>query len=394
MKVARIYWLSDSPMTCTGYSTISTNICNGLVDAGHEVFYQCHNYIGQPLPPGTKLLDGREFKFTIMGTGMKPYSEDLLVPKIRELKPDVFAILLDTFMAYQSNYLNQDFAPAKTLFYFPSDGGGNLPIGCENILQKCHVPIAMSKFGQQQVQEVHNIQSKYIPHAVDTKIYFPVSKEEKEKIKAKFGLQGKFVIGSVYRNQGRKMSDRMFKAFAVFAKTCPEAVLFCHSDPNDQAAVFNSIHLINKLGIQNRVIFSGMSFFKGFDYKKMYEIYNAMDVFTLSTSGEGFGVPIIEAMACEIPCVVTDYTTTKELLVENGKCGLPVPIDTELLGSWNVDRAIMNIPKCAEAFKMMFDNPKMREEMGKNGREKVLKYYDWEVVNKQWNKLIQEMVDV
>ncbi len=391
--MAKILWLSDSPTTVTGYATISTNICNGLAELGHDVYYQAHNYIGQTIPPGLKFADGRELKFTLLGTGNKPYSEDLLVPRIRELKPDVFGVLLDTFMAMQSGYMNQDFAPAKTLFYFPSDGGGGLPITCENILKKCHVPVAMAKFGQRQCEAVHNLKTKYIPHAVDVDNYFPLSKEDKEKAKARFGLQGKFVVGSVYRNQGRKMPDRMFKAFAEFAKTHEDAILFCHSDPFDNAAVFDSHALINRLGIQNRVVFSGMSFFKGFDYKQMNEVYNAMDVFTLSTSGEGFGVPIIEAMACEIPCVVTDYTTIQELLVEDGKCGLPVPIESELTGSWNVERGIMNIPKCTEAYAMMYDNPKMREEMGKVGREKVLKFYDWRVVVKMWHELIEEMTN-
>ena len=34
----------------------------------------------------------------------------------------------------------------------------------------------------------------------------------------------------------------------------------------------------------------------GFDWNQMNEVYNLMDVFFLSTSGEGFGVPTIEAM--------------------------------------------------------------------------------------------------
>ena len=389
--MAKILWLSDSPMTVTGYSTISTNILNGLSELGHECYYQAHNYVGQTIPPGLKFADGKELKFTILGTGKEPYSKDLLVPRIRELKPDIFGILLDTFMLYPW-YMQLDFAPAHTLFYYPSDGGGRLPLNCENMLKKCNYPIAMSKFAQEQALKVHGLKSNYIPHAIDTKTYYPLSQQEKDALKQKWGLQGKFIVGSVYRNQGRKMADRMFKAFAIFAKTHPDAILFCHSDAYDSAAVFDSMTLIKQLGIQNRVLFTGMKYFKGFDYKKMNEIYNLMDVFFLSTSGEGFGVPTIEAMGCKVPCVVTDYTTTKELLTDNGKCGLAVPIITNLTGSWNVERGMMDINKAVEALNMMYDNPKMREEMGKIGREKVLKYYSWDVVIKEWDKLIKEIV--
>ena len=147
------------------------------------------------------------------------------------------------------------------------------------------------------------------------------------------------------------------------------------------------------MGIENRIRFSGMNFFKGFDYKEMNEVYNVMDIFTLSTSGEGFGVPTIEAAACGIPSVVTDYTTTQELLCENGQCGLAVPISSELTGSWNVERGMVNIEKMAEAFKILYDNPLMREEMGKIGVEKVKKYYNWDTVIPQWDKLIGDMIN-
>ncbi len=390
--MARIFWLSDSPFTVTGYATISKNILNGLSELGHECYYQAHNYIGQTLPPGVKFSDGTKLNFTLLGTGKEPYSKDLLIPRIRELKPDIFGILLDTFMVYPW-YLQLDFAPAKTLFYYPSDGEGGLPMQCENILKKCSVPIAMSKFAQKQVLDNYKMQTHYIPHAIDTKIYYPLSKKKRAELRKKWNLEGKFVVGSVYRNQGRKMADRMFKTFALFAKDHPNAVLFLHSDPFDSASVFDSFELIKRLNIQNRVIFTGMKFFKGFDYKKMNEVYNLMDVFFLSTSGEGFGIPTVEAAACGVPSVVTDYTTTKELLLDNGQCGIPVPIVTELTGSWTVERGIMDIPKAAGALKTLYDDKKLREKFGKVGRAKVLKLYDWRVIIKEWDKLIRNITE-
>ena len=390
--MAKVYWLSDSPMTCTGYATISSNICNGLVELGHEVFYQAHNYVGQDILPGLEFKDGRKLKFTVMGSGKMQYSQDLLIPRIRELRPDIFAVLLDTFMLFPWA-LAQDYAPAKTIIYFPSDGGGAMPLGCEQILKKFHMPVAMAKFGQQQCKEVHNIETEYIPHAVDINNYHPLSVKEKSELRAKWGLQGKFVIGSVFRNQGRKMADRMIKSFSIFAKDHPDAILFMHSDPFDGAAAFDINQLIVRYGIQNRCIFTGMNFFRGFTYKEMNEVYNVMDVFTLSTSGEGFGVPIIEAAACGIPSVITDYTTTKELITDNGKCGLGVPIKAEITGSWNVERGVMDEEKCAEAFTMMYDNPKMREEMGKIGVEKVKKHYSWDVIIPEWDRLVRRMTE-
>lgn len=404
--MARIFWVSDSPFNVTGYATISTNICNGLVDNGHEVFYLGHNFIGQDIPPGVKFADGKELKFTVLGgSGREPYAKDLWIPKIRELKPDFFGILLDTFMLYP-HYLQMDYAPAKTIFYFPSDGGGGMPLGCENILRKANIPIAMAKFGQKQVKDLYGINTEYIPHAVDTKIYYPLPEKERNELRVKWGLQDKFVVGSVYRNQGRKMPDRMFKAFALFAKKCPNAVLFCHSDPLDGAAVFDSFSLIRRYGIENRVIFSGMKYYRGFDYKKMNEVYNLMDVFFLSTSGEGFGVPIIEAQACGIPVLVTNYTTTSELVIkpksgfgidlvgtseeENPEVHENELLDGTLCGSWNVERGICSIKDAAKKLEILYNDLNLRKEMGQNGIKNVNENYNWDKVNKMWDELIKE----
>jgi len=380
--------LSDSPFTCTGFATISSNILNGLTDLGHECYYQGHNYVGQNIPY-VKFEDGRELKFTTMGTGKEPYSKDLLVPRIRELKPDFFGVLLDTFMLYPW-YMQLDYAPAKTIFYYPSDGEGGLPLRCDGILRKCNVPVAMSKFAQKQAHDLYNINSHYIPHAIDTSVYKPLTNSQRLLIKQKWNLHDKFVVGSVYRNQGRKMPDRMFKAFAKFAKNHQDVVLFCHSDPYDGAAVFDSMELVKRLGIQNRVIWSGMSFYKGFNYEDMNEIYNLMDVFFLSTSGEGFGVPTIEAAGAGIPSVVTDFTTTQELLMDDGQCGIPVPIVTDLTGSWNVERGVMDIDKAAEALEVLYNDKRLRQTLGRRGVEKVKKNYTWNTVIKQWDGLIKK----
>ena len=420
----KIYWLSDSPLTCTGFATISANILNGLSENGMDCYYQAHNHLGQTLVPPITFEDGRQLKFKVMGTGLQPYSQDMLMPRIKEIRPDIFGVLLDTFMLYPWS-LNLDYAPAKTIFYFPSDGGGGLPLRCENILKKFTNPVAMSKFAQRQLKELYNINSEYIPHAIDSSNYFPLPEQEKLQLKTNWGLQDKFVVGCVYRNQGRKMPDRMLKAFSIFAKNHQDVIFLLHTDPYDNAAVFDTIEFANRFGIQNRILFTGMKFFKGFDYKKMNEVYNLMDIFFMSTSGEGFGVPIIEAMSCRVPVVCTDYTTTPELLIEDGVCGIPVGlVGTEevsmanwmeerygkesfelkkydelvmngtLTGNWNVERGLMDVNKGVEALEKLYQDKQLRKDMGIIGRDKVLRFYDWNVVIPQWIKLINKIQEV
>jgi len=392
MDKKKLLFLSDSPLTCTGYGIISTQISNRMVDKGWDVHVMGHNYIGQNIPPGLKFEDGTKLKFKVSGAGMEPYCKDLIPHRLMEDKPDVFMILLDTFMMYPW-LLDMDLSPGVSMFYFPSDGGGQLPTGCENILRKVNYPIAMSKFGQQQAKELYGINNcLYIPHAVDDKVYYPLSEEEKVIARKKWGFSNKFVVGTVARNQGRKMLDRTIKAFAEFCKDKPDAILFMHTDPTDRAAVFDLNNLIFRYNIQNRVIFSGMKYYKGFDYTEMNELYNLMDVFLLTTSGEGWGIPTTEAMSCGVPVCVTDYTTTKEIVTDNN-CGEAVKLSGEITGSWNVERGVMCIDDCVKKLTKLYNEPKLRKKYAKNGRKAILKHYSWDVVQEQWYELLEKVTN-
>lgn len=399
----KLLWLSDSPFSNTGYATISRNIINGLNDLGYECYFQAHSYHGQVLNKGcVRLSDGFPFNFTLLGAGREPYCKDVTLERIQKIQPDYYGVLLDTFMLYPW-VLDMNFSPAKSFFYFPSDGGGGLPQDCDRVLHAFNKGVAMSKFAQKQAKEVHNLDVEYIPHAVDANHYRPFGMSEKKKARQEFVvrsvngslvkgfLDGKFVIGCVSRNQGRKMLDRAIRAFKIFSEKCENAVLYFHSDMNDPAAVFDINFLIRRLGLENRVVFSPMKWHENFEYKEMPSVYNVMDVFFLPTSGEGFGVPIIEAMSCEIPCVVTDYTTTKELLVDGGVCGIPVPLSDTLVGNWNVERAIMDEKEAVCALEEYYNNSALRTKHGKVGREKVLKEYNWKEVIPLWDKFLKSL---
>jgi len=394
--MVKIAMLSDCALQNTGYATITRNLLNSLSSRGFNCINFAHTYVGQVIK-NVQFNDNTAVNFTIRGNGNLSHFQDILQPMLREYKPDILIILLDTFMCYPW-LLNVDFAPAKTIFYFPHDGGEQLPSQCENILKKVDVAVGMAQNGRDICVNNYDIPARYIPHAVHENIYVPYDKNTIDKIRASYGFSKKdFVIGTVARNQSRKMLDRTIKIFAEYAKINPLAKLFLHTDPHDNAAIFDLVKLIERYKIQNRVRFSGMKYYKGFDYNKMPDVYNLMDIFILTTSGEGFGVPIIEAMACKIPTLVTDYTTTKELVTDTGS-GLPIKLLGELTGTWNVERGICDIQDGVEKLQYMYKerekNSKQWNDWKNNGRKAVEKTYNWNHVTDEWVKLFDEMLEI
>jgi glycosyltransferase involved in cell wall biosynthesis len=49
----------------------------------------------------------------------------------------------------------------------------------------------------------------------------------------------------------------------------------------------------------------------------LVELYNRCDAFVLPTRGEGWGLPIVEAMACGLPVIATDYSAPSDYLDES-----------------------------------------------------------------------------
>ena len=383
-----------------------------LKSKGHEIHYLMNAHNGMTLK-NAELHDGTKLDFMMYGEMMHSYFRNDMSRIIKENNLDRFIILLDTFMLHGPDawFLGIDTAPAKTFFWFPTDGGGGLPVGCERILKKIDCPVAMSEFGKKQVKDYYNLDVKHIPHGVDSKLFYRMPEEERKAVKKKYGLSNKFVIGVVARNQPRKNLDRTIKLMAILKDKIPDAVLFLHMDKDDPAnPLFRLTNLIIRYNLENRVFFTGMQAFHGLGNDQMNEVYNVMDCFLLTTSGEGFGIPIIEAMSCEIPVIATDYTTTEEL-VKNNKSGLPINlsgvetidyfkenskdydlkvINGTITGSWEVERGICDIEHAAKQILYLYNNPEKAKRMGANGREAVLNKYDFKgVVGPLWEEVLK-----
>jgi len=388
----RIMFMGDSPFIPTGYANQLRGISRRLFNKGHDISYFAWQYWGQVLTKSV-FEDGTEIPFPVLpNASQNDFGQQLLPEYLNMVKPDIFFVLSDIFMIQYVR--NIDMAPIKFLMYFPSDGGATLPVGYQNVTDKADSLVAMSKFAQKQATDLGIKNVDYIPHATDTNIFHPLDKIAiKEKWSRIFGvdLVNNFVVGAVMRFQGRKMAAELFKAFATFNKKHPDSILLLHSDKNDNANPGLLIDDLEKrLGIQNKVYWTGMKFYRGYPESILNEIYNTFDVHALTTSGEGWGIPTIEAMSCEVPSVITDYTTTKEIVTDNN-AGIAVPLSTEITGTYNVERAMVDKDKFADALSYMYEHPKERIEMGKNGRRAVIRDYSWDVVFPQWERKLKEL---
>lgn len=412
----KILMLSDSILTPTGFANQSRELAKRLSkDPDFDIYHLAWNYLGQDIK-NSILMDGEEINVKILSGSRAPYGQGILQAYLKKYQPDIFWTLLDSFMLFPWIF-NHSFTPAKSIMYYPSDGE-YFPNGCDNVLKKYEHSVAMSRFAQKQVGDLYGIKSDYIPHATHPEIFKPLPQAEKDKTRDKYGIpRNAFVFGDVARNQGRKQMGLEIMAFGEFMKNNPNAnaYLLLHTDFQDIAGHSNLINLADRYKIKDRIIGTGMFAHQGFPLTEIVKIYNAMDARISTSTGEGFGVCSIESLACEVPNINTDYTTTPELYgypwpeikeghflfnqnkeLQIGDCGIGVPIATEIPGTWDVYRGFVSVPKFAEAMQKLYDEPELLEKMGKKGREKVLKYYSWDGpsgVAQQWKEYLKKVLE-
>lgn len=136
-----------------------------------------------------------------------------------------------------------------------------------------------------------------------------------DEVKKDYGFKpDQPVIGVVARLVADKGHEYLLRALPVIAKDFPGAGILIAGDGRERKNLEN---LAKELGIQKQVVFTG-------NVRDVSKVLAAVDIFVLpATWREGFGLSVIEAMACRKPVIVTNIPAL-DTLVQNKVNGILV----------------------------------------------------------------------
>ncbi|MDE3257797.1 MAG: glycosyltransferase family 4 protein [Gemmatimonadota bacterium] len=180
----------------------------------------------------------------------------------------------------------------------------------------------------------------YIPHSVDIHRFTPGKKSPKEKLTLLY-------VGRVVKEKGvRELSD----VFGLLLENYPELELVIVGDGPELDEIRDKKGVICKGYIDNP--------------HDLAMEYQSSDIFVLNSFRtenwqELFGICLIEAMACGLPCVATDCVGPREI-VKDGMSGFLVPTQDE--------RALYR------TLERLIGNRELRTDFGRNGRERASDY--------------------
>lgn len=103
----------------------------------------------------------------------------------------------------------------------------------------------------------------------------------------------------------------------------------------------------------------------------------AFDISSLSSYGEGFPNVIVEAMACGIPCVVTDVGDCAKIVGNTGVVVPPRDADA-LFGGWQI---------------LLKMSQNERQGMGRKARQRITDHYDIATIARKYEDIYQSFID-
>lgn len=160
--------------------------------------------------------------------------------------------------------------------------------------------------------------------------------------RAELGINnGDYVIGSVGRFVKVKNYHILLDCAKILINNHSKIkILLVGTGPEEKALIAQA----QKLGIQKHVIFV--------IGRPAYNYYSLFDCFVQPSAHEGLSIALLEALSCNLPCIVTGKNKKHEV-IENNKSGLVIEPN--------------NLQELACALKTIYLNRSMQEKFSKNG---------------------------
>ena len=397
-KKIKILTLSDMPLSPSGVGTQTKYMIEALLATGR---YQVVSFGGAIKHPNYEPIRTHEWGddwviFPVDGYG----NQEMLRSIIRAEKPDMVWFMTDPRFWGWLWEIENEIRPLMPMVYYHVWDNYPYPDYNKIFYESNDVILAISKLTADIVKNVApEVESHYVPHAVDTDIFKKYDQEPvqefKKQVMGEFYDPDKFLFFWNNRNARRKQSGSLIFWFAKFLEKVgkDKASLVMHTEVKDEHGQ-DLEAIINKLGLTNgEVLFSQVKV----EPAKLAMTYNAADCTINVSDAEGFGLATLESLACETPIIVTMTGGLQEQVTDGENwfgIGLE-PTSKAIIGSQAIpyiyeDRLSEEV--VVNALEEMYNkSAEERAELGTACRNHVLANYNFEEFGKKWDKIITEI---
>lgn len=347
----RILWLSEASFLSTGYAVYSNEVLKRLFAKDKYEILELAAYCA----PGDKRIESKPWSIypnhpnsqdreeverfnsnVINQFGAFKFEQACL-----EFRPNVVIIIRDVWM--DSFVLTSPYRKYYNVLWMPTVDGAPQNIEWLDYYSQCDGILTYSDWSLDVLKEsANNINLLGTASPAADVCFKPKNKHE---LKKSLGLEKFKIIGTVMRNQKRKLFPDLFESFRKFLDISKrdDVLLYCHTSYPDNHP-WDIPSLINEYGLSSKVLLtykcgacgyvcpshfldcvavckncykaalSTTSVQNGIDNEDLADVYNLFDLYIQYSNCEGFGVPQVEAAACGVPVMSVDYSAMSDVV--------------------------------------------------------------------------------
>ena len=394
-KKIKVLTLSDHPLSPSGVGTQTKYVIEALLGSGKfEVLSLGGAMKHRDYTPTA--VEPWEDNWTIIpvdGYG----TQEMIRSVIRNEKPDILWFMTDPRFYEWLWEMENEIRPLLPMVYYHVWDNKPLPMFNKKFYESNDHIATISRVTHECVKGVApEIESSYMPHAVDSQYFRPRTLEEKQDIKQQILPEedhGKFIAFWNNRNARRKQSGSLvwwWKEWLDKRDLSGKAQLIMHTDPFDPHGQ-NLNDIVAELGMTNReVMFST----RKIPLDSMFSLYTAADCTINIADAEGFGLATLESLACGTP-IIANMTggLQEQIMGVDGPFGFPIyPTSKSIIGSQQVpyiyEDRISKEQLHAALDKMYALSAEERHELGAKGAKHVQQNYNFEQFGEKWVNLM------
>jgi len=394
----KILTISDHPLSPSGVGLQTKMMIEGMLETGKYKFISLGGAIQHSdyTPINVGEYNGDWIILPVDGYG----NQDMIRSMLHRERPDVLWFMTDPrFWDWLWMMENEIRSLVPMVYYHVWD---NYPYPNFNrpFYESNDLVATISKVTDDIVKNVApKVESVYLPHTTQTDVFkkYPENqvKEFKYQSFPKDKNIDKFIVMWNSRNARRKQSGSLIYWFKTFLDEIghENASLVMHTDPQDPNGQDLEI-IIKELGLTDGQVLISR---EKYPSEVMAMMYNMADCTISVSDAEGFGLSTFESLSCETPIIVTMTGGLQEQVTDGEEWfGFGIePASKAIIGSQIVpfiyeDRVCEK--DVVDALLKMYNLTKEeREELGRKGREHVLKNYGHERYINEWDKIFTKV---
>lgn len=352
---------------------------------------------------------------------------------LKGFRPDVVWTLSDPFMCDYMGQYKPEFG-FKLIKHCPVDGAPQ-PLSWRDAMKDCDLFVPVTEYGSRVLEPIFGKKLTHIYHGVDTDLYVPVPKDDPKRLEDRRNMgctPDTFLFGFVGHNQWRKQNWNMFpllkylrdgkhfkckhcgnttltpwdeinrrwglepgscrhcgQEFDIHSVPCNLDVrLWFHGFNRKQNIAWPTDQMQYQWRLDDALIYTkGMGDAQGVPDAEMPAIYQALDGYLCLSGGEGFCLPVLEAMACGVPNLYVNYSGHVEVAKH---AGIPVRY-SNLVPEYGeiVHRAIVDMEDLVGVAYQFVRDHQARERLGRSGVNAARDVFSLDLVAQQWGQLIR-----